>query len=89
MSALFISNDCGGPLHIAAALGTPTVSFYGPETPSLYGPAGDLNTVFYAGTYCSPCLSVYNAKTAMCDGENRCMRNITPSEVLDRLIGGR
>ncbi|MDO8446180.1 MAG: glycosyltransferase family 9 protein [Deltaproteobacteria bacterium] len=84
-SALFITND-SGPLHIASSLGTPTVSFFGPESPSLYGPVGSRNMVFYAGIYCSPCLNVYNAKTAMCKGDNRCMKEIKPSEVIDTLL---
>lgn len=80
-SALLITND-SGPLHIASSLGTPTVSFFGPESPSFYGPGGKRNTVFYAGIYCSPCLNVYNAKTAMCKGNNLCMKEIKPSEVI-------
>jgi ADP-heptose:LPS heptosyltransferase len=81
---LCISND-SGPLHIAASLGVPTVSFFGPETPTRYGPIGDNHVVFYADLYCSPCLSVYNAKRAECNGENRCMQQITVKLVLDRL----
>lgn len=80
-SSLLITND-SGPLHIASALGTPTVSFFGPESPSFYGPTGKNDTVFYAGIYCSPCLNVYNAKTAMCNGDNRCMKEIAVSEVV-------
>ncbi len=34
---LFITND-SGPLHIAASLGVPTLSFFGPEIPERYGP---------------------------------------------------
>lgn len=82
--SLFISND-SGPLHIASALGIPTVSFYGPESPHLYGPVGSDNLVFYAGVYCSPCLNVYNAKRAMCNGDNRCIREIKPEEVINVL----
>lgn len=84
MSALFITND-SGPLHIAAALGTPTVSFFGPESPSLYGPLGEKHLVFYAGIYCSPCLNVYNAKTAMCKGNNICMKELPPALVIAAL----
>lgn len=82
--ALLLSND-SGPLHLAAALRVPTASFYGPETPALYGPVGDNHLVFYAGHWCSPCLSVYNAKIAMCRGENECMRRIGLDEVVARL----
>jgi lipopolysaccharide heptosyltransferase II len=82
-SVLLVTND-SGPLHLAAALRVPTVSLYGPETPALYGPVGDNHLVFYAGHWCSPCLSVYNAKIAMCHGENECMRRITLDEVVQR-----
>ena len=81
LSTLFITND-SGPLHIASALGTPTISFFGPETPTLYGPLGKKDMVFFAGLYCSPCLNVYNAKRAMCGGDNHCMKEITPAEVV-------
>lgn len=78
---LFISND-SGPLHLAEALGVPTVSFFGPEIPTLYGPQNEKARVFYAAAYCSPCLNVYNAKTAPCAGNNICMQRITPDSVL-------
>lgn len=82
---LCITND-SGPLHMAAALGVPTVSFFGPETPALYGPVGPDHQIFYAGIYCSPCLNVYNAKRAMCAGDNRCMQAISPEMVLPLLM---
>jgi ADP-heptose:LPS heptosyltransferase len=77
---IFITND-SGPLHIAASLGIPTVSFFGPEIPERYGPAGEKHTVFYSGAYCSPCLNVYNQKTAPCNGQNKCMRKISVEDV--------
>lgn len=79
--AFFVTND-SGPLHIAAALGVPTLSFFGPETPVLYGPKGEDPLIFYKGLYCSPCLSVFNAKTAPCKGQNICMQSISAEEVL-------
>lgn len=83
-SHFFITND-SGPLHIAASLNIKTVSFFGPETPELYGPVGHNNVVFFSGIYCSPCLNVYNAKTAMCDGNNVCMKEISLSNVINTL----
>jgi ADP-heptose:LPS heptosyltransferase len=79
---LFITND-SGPLHIAASLGIPAISFFGPEIPERYGPYGKEQTVFYSGVYCSPCLNVYNQKSAMCGGENECMRKISVEEVFN------
>lgn len=85
-SHLFITND-SGPLHIASALGVSTVAFFGPESPILYSPpqSDKKNLVFYSDIYCSPCLNVYNAKTAMCNGDNRCMKEITVSQVIEAI----
>lgn len=83
---MLITND-SGPLHLAVCAGVRTVSFFGPETPSLYGPLGRGHIVFYKGLYCSPCLNVYNAKTAMCNGDNRCMSAISPDEVYETIKG--
>lgn len=77
---LFITND-SGPLHLAASLGAATVSFFGPEIPMLYGPKGGDALVFYKGTYCSPCLNVFNVKTAPCNGQNICLQGINSEEV--------
>lgn len=84
-SRFFIGND-SGPLHLATALGIPTVSFFGPETPRLYGPRGDQHLVFYEDIYCSPCLNVFNAKTAPCAGDNQCMKSIDPEKVLQMVV---
>jgi ADP-heptose:LPS heptosyltransferase len=88
-SKLFITSD-SGPLHLAALTQIKTISFFGPETPVVYGPIGNNHTVFYKGLYCSPCLNVYNVKTAMygnkrcLEGSNRCMHLIGVEEVLEK-----
>ena len=81
---LFVTND-SGPLHLAASLGVATVSFFGPETPMLYGPKGGDALVFYKGIYCSPCLNVFNVKTAPCEGQNACMQGIKSERVLSAM----
>jgi len=83
---IFISSD-SGPLHLAASLGVATVSFFGPETPMLYGPKGGDALVFYEGICCSPCLNVFNVKTAPCSGRNECMQRIEAHAVLDAMRG--
>jgi ADP-heptose:LPS heptosyltransferase len=81
-AALLVTND-SGPLHLADALGTPTVSFFGPETPTLYGPRGPRNTVLYRAIDCSPCISIYNAKTVRCmRSAPECLSGITVDEAL-------
>ena len=76
---LFIGND-SGPLHLAVACRTPTISLFGPETPRLYGPTGDAHRVFYAEYHCSPCLNVYFSKDTRCK-DNLCMQAIETDEV--------
>jgi ADP-heptose:LPS heptosyltransferase len=46
-----------GPLHIATAVGTPTVRLYGPTAPSLFGPwpPSDSDIVLRSLVPCSPC----------------------------------
>ncbi len=77
---LFITND-SGPMHIAAAVGTPLVALFGPETPHFYGPLADARVV-YKQLSCSPCLNVYNAKLFVCPFGARCMQELSVIEVL-------
>lgn len=77
---LLISND-SGPLHLAEVIGLATVSFFGPETPALYGPLGDNHYVFYSDLYCSPCINIYNSKMSAC-ANNLCLQTISVDKVL-------
>lgn len=82
---LVITSD-SGPLHLADAVGAATVSFFGPETPVLYGPRNGRDLVFYRSEKCSPCLDVLNAKTVSCDYRVRCMTEITADAVYTTLL---
>lgn len=80
-SKLLITND-SGPLHLAAALGVPTFSFFGPETPILYGPIGEKHTVFFKNIDCSPCINVHKCKTVKCYKTSpECLSEITVEEI--------
>ena len=79
-SRLLITND-SGPLHIASIVGLPTISFFGPETPYLYGPLGSDHHVFYEDIFCSPCINIYNAKASNCNN-NICLKSIGPETVM-------
>ena len=80
-AAFFISND-SGPLHLACALSVPTVSFFGFETPVIYGPKGSEHIKFFKNIDCSPCMNVHHAKTVNCvRGKAECLLHITPEEV--------
>lgn len=82
-SKLVIAND-SGPLHLAVAMETPTISFFGPETPIMYGPRGEGHAVFFKDIECSPCINVHDRKSVRCYWTRpKCMEAITVDEVFD------
>ncbi len=83
-ATLLISND-SGPVHLASAFDVPVVAFYGPESPGRYGPLSSRQLVFYQGLWCSPCMSVENAKTVRCCNGQRCMKEITAETVIEQV----
>lgn len=78
---LVISGD-SGPMHIAAAVGTPLIAIHGPTDPALSGPISPTATILRSDIWCSPC---YNARdTADCRFfTTQCMKNILPQQVLE------
>lgn len=78
---LLISND-GGPGQFAALTTLPTIVFFGPETPVLYRTLNRNAYCFYSDWPCSPCLTAYNHRNSPCDGDNQCLKQITPAAVL-------
>jgi lipopolysaccharide heptosyltransferase I len=53
-ASLFIGADTG-PLHLANAIGIPTVGIYGPKNPSVYGPYFEPKAVVCSAAPCAPC----------------------------------
>jgi predicted lipopolysaccharide heptosyltransferase III len=51
---LFVSGDTG-PLHIAAAVGTPTLSLFGPTDPQVYTPLGEQHSSLLTTAPCRLC----------------------------------
>jgi hypothetical protein len=79
-AAEFIVSNDTSIIHLAGLVATPTVAFFGPTEPRLYGPRGPGDVVFYKGLFCSPCLSNYNLKMSRCV-DPVCMREIGVEEV--------
>jgi lipopolysaccharide heptosyltransferase II len=77
---LVVVNDTS-VMHLAAAVRTPVVAFFGPTAPLHYGPGNPEDLVFYKDLYCSPCLTNYNLKVSRCL-DPVCIRTITVEEVL-------
>ena len=84
-SSLLITND-GGPGHFAAMTPIPTIIFYGPETPVLYGNMDENAVNYFLSLSCSPCLTAYNHRNSPCDGDNLCLKKIDPGEVLKKAL---
>ncbi len=81
-ASLLVTND-GGPGQFAALTPKlPTIIFFGPETPALYKSLGNNSYCFYRGLPCSPCLTAYNHRSSPCDGDNQCLKQISPQQVL-------
>jgi heptosyltransferase I len=76
-AAFLVSTDTG-PMHLAAAVGTPVVALFGPTAPWRTGPFGEGHRVVRTAPSCSPCFK------RRCD-ERRCccMRGISVEMVLE------
>lgn len=80
-ASLVVSND-SGPMHLAAALGAPTLGLFGPETPLMYRPIGPRARAIWRPPICSPCINVHDNKRSTCiHGRPECLMNITVDEV--------
>lgn len=76
---VFVGND-SGPMHMAAAMGTPVVAIFGPTQPDRCRPKGSPFTAFYAALECSPC-PLYFTRERCRRGHNYCMDGFRPSSV--------
>jgi hypothetical protein len=73
-----ISND-SGLMHIAAALGTPTMGIFGPTSPYHWAPLNGLAATVQTKTVV-PCQPCHRPVCTMND--HRCMRDIPASDVV-------
>jgi lipopolysaccharide heptosyltransferase II len=73
-SSLMITND-SGPMHIAAALGVPTVAVFGSTDERVTSPFGPRTRVVKNPVECSPCL------LRECPIDHRCMNGVSVEDV--------
>ncbi len=80
---LFLGHDTG-MMHLACAVGTPTIAIFGPSDPQMYGPYSPLGTFAWYPTPSSPCFQNGTAP-ADCPCAGQCMRNVEVDTVWAKL----
>ncbi len=81
-AALVVSGNCG-PMHLAAATGTPVIGLHGPTNAAQWGPWSRDVSIVRAAMPCSPCLNLgfeYGCQ-ALPDGTSPCMWSIAVESV--------
>lgn len=78
-ASVAISND-SGLMHVAAAIGTPTMGIFGPTSPYHWAPLNPLAATVQTKTVV-PCQPCHRPICRMND--HRCMRDISPSDVVE------
>ena len=71
-----------GPMHIAAAVGTPTVALFGPTDPVRHRPYSNGHEVVEKSVSCRPC---YKRTCQRQDTPHLCMKEISIGEVVNAL----
>ena len=80
---VLVTND-SAPMHLASAMGTPTVAIFGPTVPAFgFGPLAPRSVV--VGHDALPCRPCDRHGPQRCPlGHHRCMRELPPSVVAER-----
>jgi len=76
---VYLTNDSGA-MHIASALGVPTVAIFGATDDQTTGPTGPLAKVVREPVECSPCLQ------RECPIDHRCMTRVSASRVAETAL---
>jgi heptosyltransferase-2 len=74
-ASLVVGND-SGPVHIAAAMGRPTVAIFGSTSPRWTAPRGAAVRIVSRPVDCAPCF-----RRACPDGDPRCMTGVGVDDV--------
>ena len=87
-ATLVVSGNCG-PMHLAAAVGTPVIGLHGPTNFAQWGPWSRDASIVRASIPCSPCLNLgfeYGCQ-ALPDGTSPCMHTVAVAAVLRECEG--
>jgi len=76
-----VTNDSGS-MHVAASLGKPMVSIFGPTNPVHIGPYERPDSVVRVDLPCSPC---NYRRLSQCPYDHACMKQVTSAMVVERV----
>jgi heptosyltransferase-2 len=76
---VYLTNDSGA-MHIASALGVPTIAVFGATDDETTGPTGPLARVVREQVECSPCLK------RECPIDHRCMTRVSAARVAEAAL---
>jgi heptosyltransferase-2 len=76
---VYLTNDSGA-MHIASALGVPTVTVFGATDETTTGPTGPLARIVREPVECSPCLK------RECPIDHRCMTRVSAARVTETAL---
>jgi len=79
LASIVVSNDTG-PRHVAAALGVPVVTLFGPTDPAWTEIGFPLERQVRVDVFCGPCQKKH------CPLDHRCMQRIEPEMVMEPVV---
>lgn len=79
--AVFVTGDTG-PMHLAAAVGTPLVAIFGPSDAQRWGPLSDNARIITSDIACRPCNRIRRPPARCADGMADCLAGVSVDQVV-------
>ena len=78
---LLVTGDTG-PMHLAASIGTPVVSIFGPSDPVRYAPLTSQRQIVHAELWCRPCNQIRCPPARCSAGTPDCLEKVSVPKVI-------
>jgi ADP-heptose:LPS heptosyltransferase len=76
-----------GPMHLAAAVGTPVVAVFGPSDPARYAPRGPRDRIVRIDLPCAPCNRIRRPPERCAGHTPDCLAGVTTDLVWQAVVG--
>lgn len=83
--SVFVTGDTG-PMHLAAAVGTPIVGIFGPSDPARWGPLAASARIVRIDLPCSPCNRIRRPPARCVGHEPDCLAGIPAGRVYETVV---